>query len=126
MSTWNALECAVLQELCGMAGSAGPALAAQLSVARISDRRNSGCGFFTYFDVPPEAAPPVACEGPIGTTWVVIEGFEHPMLLLLFLENGYASMLEGATVGDVTTGVDFAARSYGFFATDWKPHGRVG
>lgn len=126
MSTWNALERAVLQELCGMAGPAGPALAAQLSVARITDRENSGKGFFVSLDVPRQAAPSVTCESPVGATWALIEGFEHPMLFLLFLRDGYASMLEGATVGDETRGVDFAARSYEFFVTDWKLHGRVG
>lgn len=126
MSTWNALERAVLRELCGLAGPAGPALAAQLSVARITDRENSGKGFFTHLDVPRQAAPPAACKSPIGATWVLIEGFEYSMLFLLFLEDGYAVMLEGATVGDDTTGVDFAARSFGFVETKWKPHGRVG
>jgi len=126
MSTWNALERAVLQELCGIAGTAGPALVAQLSVARVIDRSNSGCGFFTHLDVPRQAALPVACESPIGATWALIEGFQQPMLFLLFLEDGYAVMLEGATVVDDTTGVDFSARPYDLVETEWQPHGRGG
>lgn len=37
-----------------------------------------------------------------------VEGFEGPLFLLLFMKDGYVSMLEGATVQDGTVGVDFS------------------
>ena len=41
-----------------------------------------------------------------------IEGFEGPLLLMLFMKDGYADMLEGATVQDSTVGLDLATRRF--------------
>jgi hypothetical protein len=41
-----------------------------------------------------------------------IEGFKQPMLLSLFTKQGYAFMLEGATIDDSTVGLELAALQF--------------
>ena len=86
-----------------------PTLAPQAATARVTVRENTGCGFFTTLAVDPAAA--AAIEGPrvLGNVWLDVEGLEHPMTFLVFMEGGYMQCLEGATVGDSTETLDLGA-----------------
>lgn len=111
-SSLNDLERAVLSEIFSQLPEVRAALEAQIGAARITERWNSGGGFFVDFKVDRNAAPPAATERVIGNVWAEIEGFEQPMTFLVFMVDGYVDCLEGASVGDDTTGVDFAGRTF--------------
>ena len=87
-----------------------PALEAQLATARVSSRKNTGDGFFTYIAVD-KNCPPLA--GPwrvLGNVTVTIEGFERPLIVTLFTsKDGYTHMLEATTAAESTVGFDFSA-----------------
>lgn len=106
------LEKAVLRQICGQYPAQGAILEAQIASATVLSRENSGAGFFTNMAVDRSKAPALAGEGVLGNVWVQIDDFNQPMIFLLFLEDGYADCLEGATVDDNTEGVDFAAVTF--------------
>jgi hypothetical protein len=103
------LERAALEEVCRQQGPEQAVLEHQLSTARVTERRNSGAGFFTELSVDRGTAPVTNAQRVLGKVAASIEGFEQPLLLMLFMENGYAKMLEGATVTDSTIGIDFSS-----------------
>lgn len=83
-----------------------PELLAQISVLTVLERRNSGVGFFTEVAVDRSSAERVDSKNPLGNIWLDIQGFESPMVFLVFLEDGFIKFLEGATVGDQTDQID--------------------
>jgi hypothetical protein len=104
----TALELAALEEICRQQTVGRRALESQLATATVARRENSGAGFFTYLAVD-RAAPPVASVKPVlGNVAASIEGFKQPLLLMLFMKDGYAEMLEGAAVDDSTARVDLS------------------
>lgn len=105
-ANFTPLEQAALAAICDRCQDQGEILARQLATARLTRRQNSGAGFFTYLNVDRTHAPLPGSERVIGIVSARIDGFEKPVLLMLFLEGGYADMLEGATLGDGTVGVD--------------------
>lgn len=52
-------------------------------------------------------AAPVPLPSPIGNIWAGIERFRDLMTFLVFLQDGYAALLEGAAIRDDTTGLNF-------------------
>jgi len=109
---FTALEQAVLEEICARETVLGAALETQLSAATVISRKNTGAGFYTDFEVTRSVAPLATSKKVIGEVWAEIAGFESPMTFLIFVADGYASCLEGATVGDSTTGVDLSAVTF--------------
>jgi hypothetical protein len=108
MAVLTALERAALQEICEQQTDERAALEAQLAMATVTRRENSGAGFFTYLAVD-RTAPPVTSGGRVlGDVAAEIDGFKTPLLLMLFMKDGYADMLEGAAVVDSTVGVDLS------------------
>ena len=106
----TALERAALDAICRQQdGPARTALRRQLATARVANRENSGVGFFTALRIDPNTPPVPGGASVLGDVTATIDGFENPLLLLLFMTDGYADMLEGATVGDSTEGLDLAA-----------------
>ena len=103
------LEQAVLQAIYARYPTERAALEAQLAAATVRSRKNTGAGFYTYFDVNRIAAAAAQCERVIGNVSVKIEGFEDPMVFVLFIEDGYANCLEGAAIRDDTAQTDFGA-----------------
>jgi hypothetical protein len=112
------LEAAVLQEVCNQLGSADSvALKTQIHDVSVSNRKNTGAGFYTYFSTAKDAAPPITadrrqryvqCE--VGAK---INGIENAPGFILWLKDGYIDYLEGYTMAFETTseidlvGVDF-------------------
>ena len=79
----------------------------QFDAATIVSRENTGHGFFTNFTVDRNTAKPVVCERVIGNLWARVEGMENLMSFLLFFEDGFACMLEGAGIDDDVSDIDF-------------------
>jgi hypothetical protein len=102
------LEQSALNEICRREFDGREALESQLATAEVTRRENSGAGFFTYLAVDRTTAPLRTGRQVLGRVAVNVEGFEQPILLILFVTDGYANMLEGATVGESTVGIDLA------------------
>ncbi len=106
MIGFTPLERAALETLCRLDGGDGAIIAAQLATGLVVERKNTGAGFFTYFSVD-RATPPIArLPFELWLPSVAIEGLANPLLLMLFLKDGYASFIEGATVEESTIGID--------------------
>lgn len=104
----TALERAALEEICRQQIEGQSALRSQLAEVTVVQRENSGTGFFTYLSVD-KAAPPVTnAERVLGNVAASVEGFKQPLLLLLFMKDGYMDMLEGAALDDSTTEIDLS------------------
>jgi hypothetical protein len=109
MPHFTRLEQAALDEICKHSRER-PALEGQLATARVSGRKNTGDGFFTYFEVDRNGPPLTSPWRVLGNVAVTIEGFERPLLVTLFRsKDGYAHMLEATTAGDSTVGIDLSA-----------------
>ncbi len=105
----TALEQAALREICRQQTNEREILESQLATATVTRRENSGVGFFTYLAVDRSTKPMTNGERVLGDVAAAIEGFEQPLFLLLFMKEGYAHMLEGATVNDSTSEVDLSS-----------------
>lgn len=108
MEVFYPLERWVLQRIASEYPSIAEDLLGQFQAATLISRRNSGVGFFTNFSVDRERARPVASERVIGNLWVQVEAMRQPMTFLLFMEDGFACMLEGAGVDDDASEIDFS------------------
>jgi hypothetical protein len=91
-----------------------PALAPQIATVTVLERENTGVGFFTELAVDRSSAVAIDSDRVLGNVWLDIEGFLNPMTFLVFMEDRFVSLLEGATVGDETDRIDLhALRSEG-------------
>jgi hypothetical protein len=101
-STFTPLEQVVLRAICETHPADRVALEAQLSTAILRSRENTGCGFFTHFSVD-RVSPAIGGtrmrDGPAAK----IEGLDHGMGFILWLEEGYADCLEGYNWADEST-----------------------
>lgn len=112
MLHFTALERAVLKEICRQQPGSREALESQLAAATVTRRENSGAGFFTYLAVDRTTPPLARPTGVLGNVAASIEGFKQPLLMMLFIKDGYTEMLEGATVDDSTVGIDLSAITF--------------
>ncbi|HEX3863138.1 MAG TPA: hypothetical protein VHY35_15740 [Stellaceae bacterium] len=104
----NQLERAVLQAVAVQYPEAAAALQRQFQIATCIKRENTGVGFFTTLAIDRHKAPPVALRSPIGDVYSDVHGLTHPVGFLVFLRDGYATLLEGYTVaGDSTVDMAF-------------------
>jgi hypothetical protein len=82
-------------------------LQTQIDAAAVSDRTNTGAGFYTELQTPSSAQP--VPEKVIGNVFAKVVGCVNPMTFVLFLKDGYIRTLEGAAVEDSTVGIDFSS-----------------
>ena len=91
-----------------------PALVQQIAALTVLGRENTGVGFFTDLAVDRSDAAAIDSDSVLGNVWLNIQDFGDPMTILIFMEDGYVSCLEGATVGDRTDQIDlYSLRSEG-------------
>jgi len=109
MLHFTALERAVLEEICRQRADERAALESQLATATVTDRKNTGSGFFTYLAVDRDGPPLTSRFRILGNVVATIVGFEAPLILTLFMKDGYANMLEATTSGDSTAGIDLSS-----------------
>jgi hypothetical protein len=113
MMGFTALEEAALADVCARFPDDRTALLAQLATAKVTERENSGAGFFTSFEVSHDGAA-LAGDRMRSGGWARIDGFKQPFGFILWLEDGYADCLEGFTIEDSTVGLDLAALTFEF------------
>ena len=114
-SDFNEIEIAVLAEIVKQHAEDAPSLAHQLKAAKVSSRENTGKGFYTDLEIARQDVARIERKGPLGEVWLAIDGFSNPMTFLLFLEDGYACQLEGATINDSTVDYDFSTARFARF-----------
>lgn len=112
MKGFNRLEAAALEAVAAGYPDHTAALLAQFRNATVTNRTNSGAGFWTDFAVDRTAAPPLPLnEDRLGATGDV-EGFVDPILFFVLLRDGYSVQIEGAAIRDDTSAVDFDAVAF--------------
>jgi hypothetical protein len=102
-SPFTPLERAVLDAICDKHPADRSALEAQLSTAILTNRENTGCGFFTHFVVDKSSSGPIGGERLRDGPPAQVEGVKHGMGFILWFEEGYADCLEGYAFGDDST-----------------------
>jgi len=111
-SDFTTLERAVLAAICDTYSADRAALEAQLSTATLLSRENTGAGFFTRFAVERASSAAIGGirlrDGPATK----IDGLEHGMGFILWLEEGYAECLEGYSYAESTSGIVLEAAGF--------------
>jgi len=103
MAKFTDLEIAALRSLFSEAPEITSLLEQQLSVATVTERENSGRGFFTTLSVPATVAPVERSDPLSGETFARIPGLEHGLGFALFFEGGRIETLEGFAYGPEST-----------------------
>jgi hypothetical protein len=107
MRDLNNLEKAVLEQMLQQApDNVFPLLKEQLDAVSVISRENTGAGFYVRFEIK-AVSKPIEAKVIDGVS-ADIEGFDQPMLFLLFLKDGVVRTLEGAAIDDSTVDVDFS------------------
>lgn len=78
----------------------------QIERAVVTSRQNSGGGYFTDLCTDENLPPLLALGSVIGRIWFYAQGFDQPLGAMLFLENGWLSMLEVYACGEETSSLD--------------------
>ncbi|RWD26785.1 MAG: hypothetical protein EOS23_16415 [Mesorhizobium sp.] len=106
--TFNPLEGSALKAICLQYPDVSELLRAQLATATIAERENTGSGFFTHFRVD-HTLPRLSGNRVLDGPWFDVRELSLPMCFLLFVNDGYADCLEGASTGeDDTRLIDFS------------------
>jgi hypothetical protein len=116
MTGFTRLEQAALRAIFAETPDLAPALERQLARAVVTDRENTGGGFFTDIAVADDA-PPVAGPAVLGNaTHARVAGMEDGLGFVLCMEKGRLSLLQGHAWGpDSTAGLDLAALDFEIF-----------
>jgi hypothetical protein len=99
MEMLNELEVQVLRKLLEGDHESLVALRRQLEGCRVRKREYSGTGFFAELDAPEDAqrAPVTSARVRFGDVVADVEGVEHGVGFVLFIDDGTMTMLEGYT-----------------------------
>jgi hypothetical protein len=108
MGKLSKLEDAVLRAIASQYPDANSAIDAQRSAVCVTDRSNTGAGFYTTFEVD-QSCPVVAATSPIGNVTARVQGVDHGMGFILWLQNGRLSKLEGYSFEEDTARIDLGA-----------------
>ena len=103
MSAFTELERAALSSIFAEHLDLAPGLEDQLAGAIVTERENTGGGFFTTIRVSDDARP---VNGPrvLGhATSANVEGLEHGLGFVLFMADGKLDLLEGFAWGPENT-----------------------
>jgi len=103
MSSFTKLEEAALDAIFAETPKLAPILEQQFGKAAVTNRENTGGGFFTTIEVR-EEAPRVNSPRVLGyETYARVEGLTYGLGFILFMENGRLHLLEGYAVGPEST-----------------------
>jgi hypothetical protein len=111
MCKLSKLEDAVLRAIAAQYPDASSAIDSQRSVACVTGRSNTGGGFYTTFEVT-QSCPVVAVASPIGNVTARVQGLDHGMGFILWLQNGRLSKLEGYSFEEDTARIDLEAADF--------------
>lgn len=110
MSQLNELERAVLLEICRRTLNEGSALEQQCRSATVLTRTNTGVGFYTSLKVEDPKIRLVNRVFP--DVFAAVDCLRNPMVFVLFAKNGVIHKLEGASIDDSTSSVDFSSVNF--------------
>ena len=105
MDTLISLERAVLLAIADQVPAIAEALISQLAEVVVSDRENTGAGFYTTLSVS-AGQPIVGVSSPVGDIGAKVESVEHGMGFLLWLSDNFMCRIEGYTYADNTEHLD--------------------
>ena len=95
MAAFTELELAALRSIFSETPGLAAELERQLTVATVTERENTGGGFFTDIAVP-EDVPALDNPKVLGCeTAARVAGLQHGLGFVLFMENGRLHLLEG-------------------------------
>ena len=104
----NDLEIAALQRIAEEHPGATLTLMRWIRSCSVSRRENTGGGFFTSLALQGESHSALSLRSPLGDAWVQVEGLRYGICCLLFLTDGYPTLLEGYSVaGEDTSQINF-------------------
>jgi hypothetical protein len=103
MNGFTKMETAALEAIFAETPTVSAELQRQLGRAKVTERENTGGGFFTDITVP-EDVPGVDCPKVLGyATHARVDGLEHGLGFVLFMEDGKLHLLEGYAWGPEST-----------------------
>ena len=115
MTSFTELENAALLAIFSETPELASALERQLERATVTNRENTGGGFYTDIAVADDA-PRVECPGVLGyATHARVEGLEYGLGFALIMEDGKLHLLDGHAWGDSTTSLDLNNLSFEIF-----------
>lgn len=116
MRNFWSIERAVLEEAAHEYPTSADALREQMVAAQVASFENTGGGFFSTVRVS-RAAPRLTDKSPLDAATGSVGSIEPGMGFLVFVEDGYVSLIEGYAQGDASTAnVDFESVTF-----DMKP-----
>ena len=117
MEVFNAAERKALNWI--ILGQAdGADIEAQLATAWLVSRRNGGEDVLTIFGVSRDPRHRLTRGPLVGDAWAHVRGLERGMTFLLWAdEDGYLTSLEGASLGDDLSAVQFDVVDLEFYPT---------
>jgi hypothetical protein len=101
-STFTPLERAVLDAILEIHPSDKSALECQLASAIVTNRENTGAGFYTEFNARHETSVALSGERMRSGPTATVQGLEHGMGFILWLTDGFADCLEGYSYDEST------------------------
>jgi hypothetical protein len=113
MTRFTELELAALHSIFSETAELAPGLERQLATATVTERENSGAGFFTRIAVGGDA-PAVNSPKVLGhETSARVAGLDDGLGFVLFMEQGRLHLLEGyANSPESTAALDLAHVSF--------------
>ena len=113
MTEFTELETAALHSIFSETPELASALERQLAAATVTERENTGGGFFTTIAVADDA-PCVSIPGVLGyETQARVQGLKHGLGFVLFLKDGRLETLEGFAWGpESTASLDLASLKF--------------
>ena len=115
MTKFTKLELAALHSIFSETPDLASSLERQLSTATVTERENSGAGFFATIAVA-DGAPRVSSPNALGyETHAHVRGMEHGLGFVLFMKDGALSLLEGYALAGSTAALDLTVLMFEIF-----------
>jgi len=105
--TLSELEKAILREIRIIRPDIARALDEQLEDMIVVSRENTNAGFYTTLR-PQKVSTLIKQSRTVGNVFAKIQGMQNPMTFVLFIKDGLVHMLEGASIDEDTSNIDFS------------------
>jgi len=113
MTSLNEMETAALRIIAGNYPEFEAEISRVFESCVVTKRENTGGGFFTTLALGSQAVTPIGLRSPMGDAWFSIKGMRYGICCLVFLTDGYPTLLEGYAVGsDNTSAIDFVTVAF--------------
>jgi hypothetical protein len=114
MTAFNRLEVAALQSIAAVYPASEFQLARLFEACAAIKRTNTVRGFLTELILQRRAFAPIKFRSPLGEAWISVKGLRFGICCLVFLTEGYPTLLEGYAVGaEDTSTIDFNSVAFG-------------